>query len=129
MNSFYKFWQSKCLLYWQYYLAYTVRFRSYYYYYYNNYYYYFIHCLYNRRRLKGLSFHICCSNIKLSSPMINNIIIGGSILMFLCVFLTAFDYGNFLSEAFEETICMVGEFLFILPIKHPCQCFFHQNQN
>ena len=47
------------------------------------------------------------SNIKLSSPMINNIIIGGSILMYVCVFMTALDYGYMLKPNFTDKICMV----------------------
>ena len=40
--------------------------------------------------------------------MINNVIIAGSILMYICVFFTTFDYGNLLPEALDNHICMVG---------------------
>ena len=40
--------------------------------------------------------------------MINNVIIAGSILMFICVFFTTFDYGNLLPESLDNHICMVG---------------------
>lgn len=52
--------------------------------------------------------HFFFSNIKLSSPMINNVIIGGSILMYMGVFFTTFDYANLLPEFLNRNICMVG---------------------
>ena len=52
--------------------------------------------------------NLCYSNIKLSSPTINNVMIAGSIMMYFCVFLTSFDYGNLLSKAVDKNICMVG---------------------
>ena len=49
------------------------------------------------------------SNIKLSSPSINNIIIAGSILIFSCVFITTMDYGHMLPESADNHICMVSQ--------------------
>ena len=49
------------------------------------------------------------SNIKLSSPMINNIIIAGSMLMFLVVLLTTLEYGHLLSGALDRSYCMVSD--------------------
>ena len=37
----------------------------------------------------------------------NNIIIVGSILMFVCVFIASLDYGHLMSESVNKHICMV----------------------
>ena len=57
---------------------------------------------------------LCYSNIKLSSPKINNVIIAGSILLYVCVFISAADYGQIISDSSEERICMVSGFMSIL---------------
>ena len=53
------------------------------------------------------------SNIKLSSPVINNIIIAGSMLMFLVVLLTTLEYGHLLTGAFDRAYCMVSYVLVV----------------
>ena len=55
-------------------------------------------------------FFLNFSNIKMSSPMINNIIIAGSIVMFTSVIITTFDYGNLLTDAFDAHVCMVSKY-------------------
>ena len=40
--------------------------------------------------------------------MINNVIIAGSIFMFVCVYISTFDYGQMLSKVVDDNVCMVG---------------------
>ena len=41
--------------------------------------------------------------------MINNIIIAGSILMFIGIFITTFEYGHLMPEYVENHMCMVSK--------------------
>ena len=47
------------------------------------------------------------SNIKLSSPLINNIIIIGSIVIYAGVFISSLDYGRLLPSEMDNHVCMV----------------------
>ena len=45
--------------------------------------------------------------------MMNNIIIAGSLLMFVCVMVTSIEYGNMVPETLEHYICMVSFYIII----------------
>ena len=45
--------------------------------------------------------------------MMNNIIIAGSLLMFVCVMVTSIEYSNMVPETLENYICMVSFYIII----------------
>ena len=45
--------------------------------------------------------------------MMNDIIIAGSLLMFVCVMVTSIEYGNMVPETLDNYICMVSFYIII----------------
>ena len=43
--------------------------------------------------------------------MMNDIIIAGSLLMFVCVMVTSIEYGNMVPETLDNYICMVSYYI------------------